>query len=74
MSKTIWVVILIIVVVLLWYLFRGDSAQDVDVTPEEDGTEVTDDNAAAAVEATGDATEDAGEVVEDTAGEEEEAQ
>ena len=49
MGKTIWVIILIVVVVLLWFLFKGDSQAPADV--EEETTEQTNENPAAAVEA-----------------------
>jgi hypothetical protein len=56
MSKTIWIIILVIVVVLLWYIFRGDS-EEVDTTPVEDGTEQVDENVAPSVDTSNEAPE-----------------
>ena len=47
MGKSIWVVILIVVIALLWFLFKGDSSET-PVDETGDTTEQTDQDTAAA--------------------------
>ena len=40
MSKVIWVVVLIVVVALLWFLFRGDSSGEPEAMMEDEKSEI----------------------------------